>query len=1432
MKRLTNLYGPTEGTIDAVGWDVGEAEAGAFVPIGRPLPNYRAYVLDGSLGPVPAGVVGELYLAGAGLARGYVGRADWTGERFVADPFGVAGSRMYRTGDLARWRGDGVLEFAGRADGQVKLRGHRIEPGEIEAALVGHAGVRQAAVVAVGAGSRARLVGYVAAAAGACVDAGGLRAHLAGRLPDYMVPSAFVFLDRLPLTGNGKLDRRALPAPEPVEGASGRGARTPVEEALCGLYAEVLGLPRVGIDDNFFALGGDSILSIQLVSRARKAGLLLTPRAVFEHQTVAGLAPVVRPVGERAASVSDAASDEATGVVAPTPVMRWLAELGGAIAGFHQAVVLRVPAGLREDDVAGALQSLVDHHDALRLRLLVGGDGAWRVEGLARGSVLARGCLRRVEAGGLAAGELGERIAVEGRAAAGRLSPESGGLVQAVWFDAGGTAAGRLLLSIHHLAVDGVSWRLLVADLRAAWEAVVRGEVPSLSPVGTSFRGWARRLAERARAAEVVGELSLWRGMLSRPSLRLVEGALDPERDLAGGAGHVRVVLPSRVTEGLLTRVASAFHCGVQEVLLTGLAVALAEWCGRRGVGSSEEAGRAVLLDVEGHGREEVFADVDVSRTVGWFTSVYPVRLDAGAVDAGSGLAGGGGLGGALKRIKEQLRALPDHGLGYGLLRYLNEETAGELAGYGTPQLGFNYLGRLGGSGGTAWSAAAETGVLGSGYDPGMPLAHCLEVNAVTREGVGGLELEAHWTWAPRLVTEEAVRALAGSWFRWLEGLVLCAGAPGAGGRSPSDCPLAGLTQEEIEGLERRYPQLEDILPLSPLQEGLLFHALYDAAAPDVYTVQLELGLEGALDVGRLRGAGAALLARHASLRAGFVQGDLSRPVQVIVAPLAPPWRVVDLSRLGAGEQAGRLAEILAEDRGARFDLGAPPLLRFSLVRLSPERHRLVLTNHHLLLDGWSTPVLVEELFGLYGRDGEAGALPRVTPYRDYLAFVARQDRAAALAAWRAALSGLAEGTRVAPPEAAGGWAASPAQIKLALSAALTGALTGFARGQGLTLNTLIQGAWAILLGRLTGRDDVVFGVTVAGRPPELGGIERMVGLFINTLPLRVGLKPWRSVRDLLREVQERQSRLMAHAYVGLAEVQQLAGVGELFDTLTVFENYPVDRGDVSAGGLRVVPVSGHDATHYPLSLAAMPGERLGLRLCYRPDLFDRASVAALAGRLVRLLEGAVADPGRAIGALDILGAEERRKLLIEFNDTARAVRSASLPELVGEQAGRRPGAVAVVGAAETLSYAELEDRANRLAHHLRGLGVGPEAVVGLCVERSPSLVVGALGILKAGGAYLPLDPSHPAERLGYMLADARAAAVVTEAGLEGRLGAAGGVVRVRLDADAAALAGHPATAPPLSLDPANPAYVIYTSGSTGAPKGVVVSHATCWQGS
>ena len=386
--------------------------------------------------------------------------------------------------------------------------------------------------------------------------------------------------------------------------------------------------------------------------------------------------------------------------------------------------------------------------------------------------------------------------------------------------------------------------------------------------------------------------------------------------------------MPAAITGALLTRVPAAFHGGINDVLLTGLVLAVADWCRRRSRGTSQ-ASHALLLDLEGHGREEVFADVDLSRTVGWFTSLFPVRLDAGALDLDEALAGGPALGRALKLVKEQLRALPDHGLGYGLLRYLNRETASQLDGFALPQIGFNYLGRFGGAapaGAADWGGAPEAVTLGSGGDPAMPLAHVLEVNALTLDGAAGAELSASWSWAPALLSDEEVRDLAQRWFQALEALVHHVAQPEAGGRTPSDLPLLALSQAEIERLEQRYPRIEDIVPLSPLQEGLLFHALYDAQAPDVYTVQLVLSLQGPLDAAALQAAVQALIDRHASLRAGFQHESLSRPVQIIVPHLAAPCHRIDLSLLDAAEREQRLAGILAQDRAERFDLASPPL--------------------------------------------------------------------------------------------------------------------------------------------------------------------------------------------------------------------------------------------------------------------------------------------------------------------------------------------------------------------------------------------------------------------------------------------------------------------------------------------------------------------------
>ena len=583
-----------------------------------------------------------------------------------------------------------------------------------------------------------------------------------------------------------------------------------------------------------------------------------------------------------------------------------------------------------------------------------------------------------------------------------------------------------------------------------------------------------------------------------------------------------------------------------------------------------------------------------------------------------------------------------------------------------------------------------------------------------------------------------------------------------------------GLGKGERSNVSRKnQPHLktEEILPLSPLQEGLLFHALYDVENPDIYTIQVVIGLEGALDRSVLEVAAQALLKRHESLRASIEYEGLSQPVQVIAEQVSLPWREVDLCGIADEEREKKLMQLLDEDRALRFDLGCAPLLRFTLIQVALDQYELVFTVHHILMDGWSMPVFIHELLTLYERKGDSSGLPRVRPYRDYLAWIAAQDRKAAVSAWQTALAGLDEATRIAPPDT--GFALSmPERITFNLSEALTEALVAQARTYGLTLNTIVQGAWGIILSSQTGREDVVFGVTVAGRPPELAGIETMVGLFINTLPVRVRVRGKDRVIDMLSKLQDQQAQLMAHQHLGLVEIQRLAGLGELFDTQMVFENYPADQGmdSTPSTGVSLTGIATYDMTHYPLSFMVIPGRRLHLRLDYRPDLFDRGSVEGIGKRLVRLLEVMAADAERRLGEIDLLGVEERKQIVEEWNQTEREVPEVTLTELFEEQVKKTPGAVAVVYEGEEVTYEELNRRANQLAHYLVELGVGPEVRVGLCVERSVEMVVGLLGILKAGGAYVPLDPEYPVERLRFMVEDAQARMVITQSQLRGRL--------------------------------------------------------------
>lgn len=1424
--RYDNLYGPTEATVAVARHEIGRHDTDA-VPIGAPSWDTHAYVLDSCLHPVPVGVPGELYLGGTAVARGYVRRPGLTAERFVADPFGGVGGRLYRTGDIVRSTEHGELEFLGRGDSQVKVRGIRIELGEIEAVLAEQGAVAQAvAVVHRGDGAVGdRLVAYVSPTAGRRIDPTALEQRLGEVLPRHMVPSPIVVLAALPTNRSGKVDRAALPEPasQPVPF---RAPSTGTERELAAVFAEVLGRETVGVDESFFALGGDSIMSILLVSRARSRGITVTAQQVYEHRTVARLAEIAGTAsGDGAPRPLPEPPGGGVGELPLTPVIRFLVERGGDFDRFCQSMTLEMPAGIDRAGIVSTLSAVIDHHDMLRSRLYRDDAGEWHLSVSPPGSVDVDALVDHVRYDpALSGAALAELATAELDAAVGRIDPATGAVLRFVWLTPEDLrSSGQLIVVAHHIAVDGVSWRVLLPDFVSAWVAVAAGHTPRLPAVGTSMRAWAHALTEVARDPVRVAELPVWREIVEGPRSSFGDRPFDPHRDFARDVAHTAIELDERETAALITAVPDHYRARVADALLTALALAVVRWRSRRG-----DDERSVLLRFEGHGREQdAVPGADLSRTVGWFTSIAPARLDLTGVDIDDAFAGGPAIGAAIKAVKEQLRSVPHNGFGYGLLRYLNEETAALLPREEPGEISFNYFGHITGTdipdelAGIGWLPSAEYRALPIRPDPRRGALGAVEVDSIV---VGG-RLRTSIGYVRTLITDAAGAELVQLWHDALVAIARHAHDPRTrGGHTPSDFPLVALTQRDIDGWEARYPTLTDVWPVSPLQAGMMFHALFDPGALDVYTVQLVLTLDGAVDAGRLRAAAIAVAERHANLRTAFTVDGTGTPVQLVLDDVELPWRELDL----AGAPAGELDRVLDTERATPFDLTQPPLLRFLLIRQGTKRTELVVTYHHLLLDGWSIPLLLREIVAGYA--GMAVETPR--PYRHYVEWLVGRDESTATRAWAQALAGVSDPTLLVDDADGRAPTVLPSEREIVLDETRTQGLFRLASELEVTVNVVLQVAWALLLSRMTDRTDVVFGTTVSGRPDDLAGVESMVGLFINTVPVRVRLAPEETVGSLLRRVRREQFDLSPHHHLGLADIAAHIDVGErgLFDTLLVVETYPFDRAGLrahaaSGTGVSVTGLRSREATHYQLTLTVRWTDRLHILTSWRPDLLDEQYVIRLGERLVRVLSAIVDDPDIAVAEIDPLDAVERDLVLEHWQRSGGPVSDATVVDLFRAQAAARPHAVAVRYGTRALTYGELDRATERLSRALAAQGIGPESLVAVAVSRSVELIVGILGILRAGAGYVPLDLDNPPRRLEFVLTETKPVCVITTDVDRAALPATE-LPYVVLDGTGD-LAGMtmPSDITPATPHPDNTAYVLYTSGSTGRPKGVCVTH-------
>jgi amino acid adenylation domain-containing protein/non-ribosomal peptide synthase protein (TIGR01720 family) len=1354
--RLLNAYGTTEAAITSTVYEAG-ASAGrddANVAIGKPLPGVRVYVVDGQMRLLPVGIPGEALIGGASLALGYLNRHGETADRFISDPFHeTPGARCYRTGDRMRWRPDGNLEFLGRLDEQIKIRGFRIEPGEVEAVLRRHPAVTGAAVVAHEIESRLLLAAFITPQE---IDVEHLKGFLAERLPDYLVPSILVPVHALPQTAGGKIDRRALPSLVDRAASTppaGRPVSTRTELTLRHIWSEVLGVPNVGADDNFFALGGDSILAIQVIARARREGLRLTVRQFLRHPTVSALAALAEEAG-----IALAGQGPVVGEAPLTPIQRWFVEQASPEPHHdNQAVLLELCEQPDIHALEAAVGQLIEHHDALRLRL----DGDKQRFAAPQGPVP----LARVVLDNGVLEEAAARVQTT-------LDLALGPVFRAVLFEAPG-AQPRLLLCAHHLAVDGVSWRILLEDLAAAYQNHRSGESAALPPKTTSFQYWAERLFEYAQSKQLRAEAEHW---LDARLLAASGGPADP--GLEGEAQSVVASLSSTETQTLLQVVAAAqgarsHGVHIDDLLLAALANALetlrpGPW----------------LIDVEGHGREELFDDVDLSRTVGWFTTVYPLLLEAGADPA---------------MVRDARRNLRHGGIGYGVLRYLAGHS--ELGAI-RPDVCFNYLGQFDQTFSSGGPFRLSREPLHAFRSPRARRSHALEVNALVSGGC----FSVTFTHVAARHSRAAVERLAAA---FLDAL-----------REVSRAPLPA-----------RDAAVEDVYPLTAMQQGMLFHTLLDSG--DTYGEQMSWKV-ARLDVYAFQRAWDALIARHTILRSAILMQD-GQHLQAVYRDARPAWDLIDLRDFSPEEKRRRIEDILRADRAREFELDRPPLLRLLLLRTAEDKHLFVFSHHHILFDGWSVPLLLDELLALYeaARDGVSAGLPAVEPFRNYVDWLARQDPAEWRDFFREALRGFSSATALPLPldDDPG----EPGEIlddKYArkvreLDSSLSAALDAFARRHALTQATLFRAAWALLLARYSGETDVLFGSVTSGRPADLPGAETMAGLFINTLPLRVRVPLDAPLLPWLAQLQESQFELLRYQHAPLAEIAALTELPHgqpLFETILVYENYPLGGQLLERmESLGMSELRAWDKTNYPLTLAVSPGPHAMLQVVYDRGRYSAPAIEKLLGHLTNLLGALPHDAGRALGDLSLLDEAERRALVVDRNASARsAYPERTVPQLFARRAAQRPQAQALSYAGLRTSYMELAARARAWASHLAARGIADEALVGICLERSPEAITAMLATLEAGGAYLPLDPSYPKERLAFMIDDAGVRVLITDRNLRERLPAGGFEV---LLTDELPSDGTSDRHLPEVCDPDRLAYVMYTSGSTGLPKAVEVTH-------
>ena len=1437
---LVNHFGPTEAIVGCSTYQFARrAESSKLdhmVPIGTPITNAIFYILDEEKKPVEPGVDGELYVGGIGLAKGYLNRPELTETSFLKDPFSqVASGNMYKTGDLVHKLGDGNYVFLGRIDHQVKIRGFRIELGEIEAALNQIDWVKDSLVIV--RGDPKKLVAYLRLEERADWEQI-IRAELKRHLPDYMLPVAYVCLDSFPLKFNGKVDRDALPEPDFAELISIGYVppETEVERVLCNICAKVLKLDKVGVTDNFFSIGGDSILMLQLVYHANQAGVPLTTQAFFRYQSIREVGVHLGKTISKAEPQADASGEQQL-----LPIqLDFFAEDPANQQHYNQCVLVETPPGFNLNHLKTIVGLWYQLHDVFRLSFKQEAQ-EWVGRYRPLHPLMIAKSVGFEQLGKLPEADYVQKIFQIAKQNQTALALEAGPLLRAVYMDIP-EKKGRLLLIIHHLVVDGISWRVLIEQLEQFYKQLQRSEAVEVPQKLATFQQWGRFVKSLGDKSALQQERNYWQAQLEKPHASLPVDKTVLSKPTHASTKQLKITLSATGTKALLNHCQRAYNTQINDLLLSALWLNLYRWSGDT----------CFLIKLEGHGREDLGQEFDLSKLVGWFTSVFPLALkSASDVDVGA----------VIMDVKERLRSMPNRGVGFGILRQLGDDAElKHLWDQARPSIAFNYLGRFD----KATEAEAQFTIVQE--DVGATISEQRQRSQSL--GLNGIILHNQLTFHLDYSELEYAPQTMESFLKGFEAALLEIIEHCLEKTSPtytqSDFPLVKVSRDQLSDWQRQYPFFEDLYPSTPMQKGLLFHTHLDRSA---YVNQIYMHLQGDLDMECFRKAWINIVQRHAVFRSVFVGEEL---MQLVLSTSEPEWLTEDWSHLDSQEQESQFENYRAQDKEKGFNPDGTTLLRLSLIRLGASHFRFLWSIHHALMDGWCLPIIFREVLSSYSgfRNGITPSLTPAPTYKSYIEWLQTQDETIARNYWQDLLKDIRIPTTVSlDKRALESTQIGADALSMHLDVALTQALRRFAQDNQITLNILVQAVWSYFLYRLLDQQQIIFGETVAGRPAELTGIQEMVGLFINTLPVKVAFDESQEIVAWLRCLHEQSGERNQHAYLSLPTVQKLSALEKnppLFDTLVVFENYPVEGAEETqqqlAKTFTIEKVQVDEQTNYRLTLNVSPRSELELKIIFRREEYSRATVLSILEYLQAILKSLLDPACKLIKDLPAVpnagidlqaGASETsskhsaqdQALSATNQGLSRASQPASHTPAIKNRANqacvheifeswveRTPEAVAAEFEDVSISYRQLNRGANYLASQLISSGIGRGDLVGIYLERSFEMLIAVLGVLKSGAAYVPLDPKEPFARLNTILNDANVVALILSPQLDQGLplGSQESYFRNKFFVESSAWQEpHTQALSKVSVgvDLKDPAYVIYTSGSTGKPKGVVVPH-------